>query len=830
VTATDQPPVGCSETDRLRTILALHAIALGSMPCGLCMLDAEHRVVLFNRRFVEIYGLPPRLVRSGISLREILKEVANRASLSGTKLEDIWEEHRIGLARGEPFVRKQRLSNGAIVAARFQRIAGDGWLSTHEDTTAHCELEESLCARIECLNDVLGNTSHGLCLFGADERLILCNDQYLKIYGFDRDTIKPGITYRNILTHATNLDKYRCSSLDELYDRCMAAVRKQEMARYCIHLTGDRIIEKVVRPLSDGRWIADHEDVTIKQRHEKALRERNLLLDAALDRMAHGLCAFDQDLRVIVVNQRYLKMYGLEPELAQPGTALIDLMRRSIARGIHCPGVVADEMFADFKTRLIESKEPVLHRRLADGRVIAVRHQPMANGGWVGTYEDITEQRRAEENIARMARHDALTDLPNRLLFKERMTDGLARVEASNESMAVICIDIDNFKLINDSLGHPIGDKLLCKVAKRLSSSINQGDTIARIGGDEFAILHFVNKGFAVEVLAQSILASMEEPIVIDGQKINAGISIGIALAPNDGTCGDRLMMCADLALYSAKAQGRNTFRCFEPDMSAKVAARRALELDMRHALTAGEFELVYQPVVNAVTSELVGMEALLRWTHRERGPVPPSEFIRVAEETGLIVPLGEWVLRKACSEAGHWPEPINIAVNLSPVQFRHPGIVTSIMQALASANLSARRLEIEITEAVLLQDDPTIIEILHQLRSLGARISMDDFGTGYSSLSYLRSFPFDKIKIDRSFISEVDRVPNSKAIVCAIAGLGAALGITITAEGVETAEQLEFVRRAGCTEVQGYLISRPRPVADLPALIRRLRRTAAAA
>jgi diguanylate cyclase (GGDEF)-like protein len=408
------------------------------------------------------------------------------------------------------------------------------------------------------------------------------------------------------------------------------------------------------------------------------------------------------------------------------------------------------------------------------------------------------------------------------------MSDGLARVEAAAEPMAVMCIDLDNFKTVNDTLGHPFGDRLLRSVGERLRSVIGDGDTIARIGGDEFAVLQAAACRPTAERLARSLIEAMSQPIVIDEHEFNSGISIGIAIAPQDGIASDELMKCADLALYRAKADGRNTFRFFEKDMGAQVRARRALELDLRRAFTAGSFDLVYQPLVSLVSGELSGMEALLRWTHDERGPISPAEFIPLAEETGLIVPLGEWVLRRACAEAARWPEPIRVAVNLSPLQFRSPGLVATVANALANAGLASRRLEFEITEAVLLQNDETILGILHQLRSLGIRISMDDFGTGYSSLGYLRSFPFDKIKIDRSFISATGR--ETGAIIGTIASLGAALGIETTAEGVETSEQLEVVRRAGCTEVQGYLISRPLPAPELPHFIAQFSRIGIAA
>jgi diguanylate cyclase (GGDEF)-like protein len=341
-------------------------------------------------------------------------------------------------------------------------------------------------------------------------------------------------------------------------------------------------------------------------------------------------------------------------------------MKQSVAHGVHRPGITAEQMYEDFKARLIDNREPVLHRILADGRIIAVRHQPMASGGWVGTYEDITERHQAEEHIAHMARHDALTELPNRLLFHEKMADGLVRVESSGESMAVMCLDLDNFKGINDSLGHPIGDKLLQRIAQRLCGKLGSVDTIARLGGDEFAILHPMNSLQDTEDLARSLIGAASEPIVIDGQEITSGISMGIAIAPANGKTSEHLMKCADLALYQAKYQGRNTHRFFEPAMDARLQVRRALETDLRRALAAGEFQLAYQPQINLATNELIGFEALLRWHHPERGPVSPAEFIPIAEEIGLIIPIGQWVLRQACTEAAKWPRGMKIAVNLS--------------------------------------------------------------------------------------------------------------------------------------------------------------------
>jgi diguanylate cyclase (GGDEF)-like protein len=817
------------KTNDLRTLLALHAIALGTMSHGLCVLDADGRVVLFNRRFLEIIDLSSDTVCLGMSFRAILELGVARGHYSRSTFRETWCECRDQLAQAKPFGLCHRPPSGAI-AFSFQPVSAGGWVAVCGDATEHALPAGELKRQIDCLHQAVSHMSQGLCLFDADERLVLCNEQYLHIYGFDPAIVKPGITYRQILDYAVKSGKHPTLRTDELYERCIAMVRKPDSASHRLRLTDGKVVETTFRPIANGGWVAVHEDVTARLNQQAVLYERNLLLDATLDNMAHGLCAYDRDLRLIVVNQSYLEIYGLSPDQARPGTTLRDLMQRSIDRGVHLPGITAEQMFDDYKHRLIENKDPVLHRELADGRIIAVRHRPMANGGWVGTYEDITERCRVEANIARLARHDALTDLPNRLMFRESMSEALARVGAKMESLAVICIDLDNFKTVNDSLGHPVGDKLLQWVGTRLRSAIKDGNIIARLGGDEFAILHSVNDAEDAARLARDLIEAISEPAMIEGHEINARLSLGIAIAPNDAMDGDQLVRFADLALYRAKGEGRNTFRFYEPEMSARIQARHSLELDLRHALMAGEFSLMYQPQVALSTNALTGMEALMRWTHPERGPVPPAEFIPIAEETGLIVQFGEWVLQQACAEAVRWPEPIRVAVNLSPLQLCNRGFVTIVTRTLAATGLPARRLELEITEAVLMQNDEAVLTMLHQLRGLGIRVAMDDFGTGYSSLNYLRSFPFDKIKIDRCFTTDTDRDRGGGAIIQAIATLGASLGIETTAEGIETLDQLDLVRRAGCTEVQGYLIGRPRAVADLPTVISDFRRDRAAA
>jgi diguanylate cyclase (GGDEF)-like protein len=932
--------------------------AVTQMSHGLCAVDADHRIVLFNSRFVEMYGLSDDLIRVGVSMREVVDTAAARGYFPDATPDRIWKRRLEKMAPGKPFQQRQSLRNGRDYILHYHPMADGGWVTLCEDVTERHRMERELRLQYERFDQAVNHMSHGLCMFGADERLIVCNAQYLKIYGLDPAIAKPGTSQRELLAHwFESLDEPDMSA-DAYYEKRKRAAAGGALSTMRLHLKDGRVIEATTRPTPDGGWVTAHEDVTERLGYEKVLREQNMLFDATLENMSHGLCVFDKDWRVVVRNRRYLELYGLGPDEALPGTPLVELMRQSIDRGMHTAKLSAEKFFADFIKRVTVDREPVVYRRLTNGKLLAVRHEPLENGSWVGTYEDITERERAadalkeqhrrfdvalnnmahglammdadmrlivcnnryvdmfgmspsiarpgsmmrdlmehsvaignyrhrgitgeelykeyvaalnagdlivyrhladgrmikithepmpqggwvaiyediterhraEESIAHMARHDALTQLPNRVLLREKMAEGLARVEQMGEAMAVFYLDLDNFKGVNDTLGHPIGDKLLGIIAKRIRGAAGEGDTIARLGGDEFAILQFNSSAAAAGALARSLVEVISEPIEIDGQEINSGVSIGIALAPEDGNAADHLMKCADLALYRAKAEGRGTFRFFESDMDARIQARRALEVDLRRALSAGEFSLHYQPQINLATNELVSMEALLRWTHAERGPVPPAEFIPLAEETGLIVQLGEWVLREACNEAARWPEPIKVAVNLSPVQFRNRGLVTTVTHALAAARLAPGRLELEITEAVLLQDDEMTVTMLHRLRALGVRVAMDDFGTGYSSLSYLRSFPFDKIKIDRSFIKDIERNRGSAAIIKAIASLGTSLGIRTTAEGVETEEQLEIVRRAGCTEMQGYLVSRPVPACDLPQLIARFRHEAAAA
>ncbi|WP_223971224.1 EAL domain-containing protein [Bradyrhizobium sp. RD5-C2] len=545
---------------------------------------------------------------------------------------------------------------------------------------------------------------------------------------------------------------------------------------------------------------------------QKELEEQRFRLDTAINHMGEGLCMFDAEKRLVVCNERYAKMYRLPPELLLPGTAHREIITHRIANGI-LKGETSDSAATQVLATLNALPAGEISSRvdeLADGRLICVTRQPMPGGGWVATHRDVTEQRRSEAKITHMAQHDALTDLPNRVLLKEWMEQALSGARCGGPSLAVLMLDLDRFKDVNDTLGHPAGDALLKSVAARLRRSVSDTTLVARLGGDEFAVIDYVTDPVTeAGVLAERIRKALSEPIDLGDHRVTTTTSIGIAIAPRDGTDSDEVLRSADLALYSAKSGGRGAFRFFEPELDRQLQTRRSLERDMRSALANGEFELHYQPFINVASGETCGFEALLRWHHPQRGMVSPAQFIPLAEETGLIVPLGEWVLRTACAEAAKWPDDLKIAINLSPVQFRSPELVPVIVHALASSGVSPDRLELEVTETAIIQDSEAVFAALSQLHDLGVRIALDDFGTGYSSLSFLQKFPFDKVKIDRSFVSELaGATDESRRIARAIVRFAVSLGKTTTAEGVETREQLDILRADACVEVQGFHFS----------------------
>lgn len=567
----------------------------------------------------------------------------------------------------------------------------------------------------------------------------------------------------------------------------------------------NRRVQEVVATLTE-------QNATLKARDAELLRQ-NQLFEAALNNMSQGLGMFDSEHRLIVSNRRFSELFGLPAGLARPGAQAGDLLCFASPLG-RFGRVAVEGAWAEHQLLAGRSRAATFVREDEEGNSLSVSHQPLPHGGWVATYEDVTDGRKAEMRIRHLANHDSLTGLPNRHRFGE----GLAEAVARDGELVVFFLDLDQFKNVNDTLGHHAGDELLRVAGSRLRGCVRETDLVARLGGDEFAILV---EGSAcppegMEALAERILGVFSTPFDLSGYQASVGVSIGIARGGEGQVSADAILKHADVALYSAKAAGRSTYCVFEESMAAELQTRIALEAELRGALERGELEVHYQPLFDISLGQLSGFEALLRWRHPVRGMVSPAEFIPIAEETGLIIPIGDWVIRRVCNDAAAFPKGVKVAVNISPVQFAGGALLDVVRDALLESAFPPACLELEITESVLLQDNEAVVGALHRLRGLGLRIALDDFGTKYSSLTYLRSFPFDKIKIDQSFVKDLATRTDCLAIVRSVASLAKQLGMTTTAEGVESSAQLEQVREAGCTEAQGYFFGRAEPVGKL--------------
>jgi len=554
------------------------------------------------------------------------------------------------------------------------------------------------------------------------------------------------------------------------------------------------------------------------QWYHEALAAERRQLRTAVDNIPQGLVLYDASATIVVCNRPYVEMFGLSPDVAKQGCTMQRLIEHRKETGsfdgdveAFCAAIIHNVRLGQGTRQLTEAP---------GGRAIEIVNKPLKSGGWVATIEDITARKRAEEKIAHLAHYDALTDLPNRALFREKLEVALKEL-GPGEQLAVLYIDIDEFKSINDALGHPVGDELLKEVAERLRGCIGEADVAARLGGDEFAIIQNCTGGRAeTERLVEALYAAIRQPLECAGHLISTDASIGIAMAPGDGVHLDQLLKNADLALYGAKGDGRRTYRFFEQDMGARARARRTLELELRQAIGEGGFEVHYQPLVDLRDDRISGCEALLRWRHPQRGNISPAEFIPVAEESGLIVEIGKWVLERACMDAvalyrqtGTW---LSMAVNVSARQLRDKDFIGIVERTLLATGMPPERLELELTESMLMEDMDGAIDFMHKVRALGVRLSIDDFGTGYSSLAYLQTFPINHLKIDRSFVR---LLPTSGTTIAgAVIALAHGFNLTVVAEGVEEPEQFDWLRQAGCDYVQGYLFARPLPLAALRA------------
>ena len=660
----------------------------------------------------------------------------------------------------------------------------------------------------ERLREAIDILPQGIVFLDADGRYILWNKKYAEIYNRSSDLFEHGARLEDTICIGVERGDYPeaigreqewiAERLEKLY---------QPGERHEQTLADGRVILIDERLTEDGGVIGLRVDITELKQREASFR---LLFDSNPIPMI--VCALDGE-RILGVNDAAIQHYGysraeferltirglqaFDPELPWSGNRSSDEQAARTWKHVRADGALID--LAIYSRQLVYGDQPAVLLALMD----------------------ITERKRAEARLAFMAQHDGLTGLPNRALLRQQMDEILMHTRRSSDKVAVLVLGLDNFKAVNDTLGHGVGDKLLRGVAKRLKSTLREEDTVARLNSDEFAIVQAgVTRPEDAVLLARRLLEAISDPYLLDGHSVVIGASIGIAVSPGDGDESDKLLKNADMALSRAKNDFRGTFSFFEAEMDARAQTRRKIESDLREAIQNDVLRPHYQPLVDLATGRVTGLEALVRWPHPERGMISPAEFIPVAEETGLINAVGGLMLRRACKDAAQWPDDVRVAVNLSPLQFRVGNLLSLVMDALKQSGLPPTRLELEITETLLLEKSSQTLATLHALRSLGVRISMDDFGTGYSSLSYLRSFPFDKIKIDQSFVRDLGANPDAQAIVRSIISLGKGLGVTITAEGVETEAELSCLRNEGCHEGQGFLFSRARPNSEIVSLL----------
>jgi len=790
--------------------------ALNNLNQGVVMTDSRNRIVFINERYLEIYGLSRADLPPGMNGRQ-LAELRRVRGVLDVEVEDFYTE----AARPEGLTTE--LPDGRSILVRYFKLPNGGSIATHLDCTEQRKLSRELASTKQFLESVLDNVPVCVAVKNIENgRYIFANRAFERFSRFSRDHIV-GRRAEEIFRPdtAAGIEAADSAAVESASGQYQSEIMVERGSQKRM-ISSNRVIARNEKNRPEF-LIAMFEDITERRSLSQELENTKKFLELVVDNIPVSLIVERvSDGRYLLANRSAEVILGRRREEVT-GLTAADIFDPREAKLI-----ISRDEAAIKKRDLLTEEHPISTKEGL--RLFLTRRMTVLDEGGepkylIKTHEDVTDRRQTESRMAHMAYHDGLTDLPNRAAFLQALTQMIEACAGTNEEFAVLCVDLDGLKEVNDVFGHATGDKLLIEVAHRIQSSA-RGGVVARLSGDEFGLIIDGQQPATGKALAEQLAVAMASEFQIDDKSVRTGVTTGISVFPHNGADAASLLANAGAALFRAKAKSRGSISLYEPEMDQQIRDRRVLHQDLSVAIRNGELTLHFQPQAmsgeSVEASEIFGFEALARWKHPVRGFVPPSDFIPLAEESGLIVEMGEWILREACREAASWPKPLQIAVNLSPAQFVHGDLVGLVHSILLETGLAPGRLELEITEGVLIEDFDRGLALLRRLKALGVRISMDDFGSGYSSLSYLQAFPFDKIKVDRAFVINLGRNPQSAAIISAVIDLGHGMGMSLVAEGVETLEQLSFLAEEGCDAVQGYLLGKPLPIGQYAGVVGR--------
>ena len=815
---------------------ALLRAILDHIPVGVTLVDSSLRSIVFNQAAIELLGLPPDLFANGLPTFEaVMRFNAMRGEYGPGDVEALVSERVERARKAMPHRFQRTRPDGTTLDIQGVPLAGGGFITIYTDITARKRAEDAVQEHALYLRSVLDHLPQGISVFDSQLRLKCWNSVFLDVLELPSEAVYPDVPFEDLIMVPALRGEYGPGNPAE-----QVAARRELAARFQPHRF-ERTRPNGRTHLIEGRpmlrddavvgFVTSYTDITDRKDAEERLQQKNHVFQTLINNIPGGVTLFDGDLRLVAWNEEYQRLLDFPDELFEHGPTLERFFRYNIARGEYpAPNgpVDGEQQLAALMERARLRQAHVFERARPNGDVLEIRGLPLPDGGFVTIYTDVTEHRRAAEAIHRLAHQDSLTGLANRYTLEARLDQSIADTRRHGGRLALMFIDMDYFKSINDSLGHAVGDQFLLETARRLRATVRENDIVCRMGGDEFVIvINDVGDSADIASVAGKIVASIAQPIFIGTNTLASSASIGISVFPDNGEDRNSLMKSADIAMYYAKAAGRGVYRFFDNAMMAAASARLEMEAALRDAIERKELVLHFQPLLDIAGTKttVTGFEALVRWQKPDGTLVPPNSFIPLAEACGLIGAVGEFALHSACREAQAWHRQgfpdISVSVNISARELVNPEFSRTVARALADSGLPANRLELEITESAAMQDPEVTIANLQKLKALGISIAIDDFGTGYSSLAYLKLLPIDRIKLDRTFVKDIESDPNDAAICTATIGLAHNLGLKVVAEGVENTAQLDYLARLGCDTVQGFHFSRPLPAAAMMVYLR---------